>query len=1353
VPGYAVLELLGKGGMGIVYKARQVALGRTVALKMILHAEHAGDDERRRFRAEAEAVASLQHPHIVQIHEVGEHAGLPYFSLEFCPGGSLEKELDGTPWEGKRAAVLIETLARAMHAAHQKGLVHRDLKPANVLLAEGGTPKITDFGLAKRLDVQGPTQTGAVLGTPSYMAPEQAGGRKDVGPATDVYALGAILYELLTGRPPFRAATPLDTVLQVLSDEPVPVRRLQPKVPRDLETICLKCLEKDARKRYAGAEALAEDLRRFAADEPVTARPVGLAGRAVRWARRRPAVAALLAGMMGMAAVGLGGILWAYGEAVRERNAARAAERATEEEADKVRVQKQKADDKAEEARREAEAAKQATDEARRLTYFAQIGRAEAHLQAGDYEAARGVLRRVGPEHRGWEYGYLWRRAEGTPLTLRGHTNMVRSLSYSPDGSRLASASEDQTVKVWDARSGAEVLCLRGHTERVFSVTFSPDGTRLASASWDGTVKVWDARTGALLRNLSGHTGGVLSVSYSPDGTRLASASWDNTVKVWDARTGAEVFCLRGHTKPVFSATFSPDGTRLASASVDTTLKVWDARSGAELPSLGEHAGWFSAVCYSPDGTRIASEVKVLDARSGAEIHTLRGHTEHVTSVSYSPDGTCLATASEDGTVKVWDARSGTEVTTLRGHTGGVSAVAYSPDGMRLASASMDGTVKVWDTRGDGDFLASGGIVWSVSYSPDATRIAGVWDRTVKVWDADSGVNLLTLRGHTGKVRAVTWNSNGTRLASASEDRTVKVWDAHTGAELLALRGHTAGVHSVSYSPDDTRLATASGDKMVKIWDARSGAEILSLRGHTNGVTAVSYSPDGTHLASASWDRTVKVWDARSGAEAHCLRGHTQPVTAVSYSPDGSRLATASGEPNKSGEVKVWDARSGAEVLCLRGHTQPVTAVSYSPNGSRLATASEDQMVKVWDARSGAELLTLRGHTKKVNSVTYSPDGTRLASASMDGRVKVWDALSSTEPDAYDPWAEDHDRRIALAPAWHAQDATAAEKAGDWFAAVFHRRWLVRLRPDGPLERVRLARTLARFGFLRDALDVGDSLLADRPGLAPAYPERARLRLAAGRKAAAAADTLVGLALASRSRTGWPDFAAVNAEAGAAAAWRKEWPETREQFGLAVLWQAGEPEHLRKLAWAELAGGDLLACRLTLRRLHQELHGVDDLAVTFRLSASLCAGWQAAATPANLAGPAAAATLLRQEEARRAAVIAQAACLLPDALEAAELVLLARRASEAQPHSWQRREVLGAALYRAGKVEEAVRELDEAVRLHGVGSLWAQLFLALAHQRLGHVDQAKQWREKAQRGAVADWEEFVVQQQLCRELQ
>jgi serine/threonine protein kinase len=297
LPGYEILGELGRGGMGVVYQARQLKLDRVVALKMIIAGGHAGAAELARFRNEAEAIARLQHPNIVQIHDVGDYGGLPFFSLEYCPGGSLDRQLNGTPMSAARAAALVETLARAVQAAHQKGVIHRDLKPANVLLADDGSPKITDYGLARKLDQAGQTQPGTVLGTPGYMAPEQAGGKgqQELGPACDIYALGAILYECLTGRPPFKAATPLDTVLQVLSDEPVPPSQLQPTSPRDLETICLKCLQKEPAKRYGSAEDLADDLRRFRAGEPILARPVSRLERLWRWGRRNPGLAGLSA--------------------------------------------------------------------------------------------------------------------------------------------------------------------------------------------------------------------------------------------------------------------------------------------------------------------------------------------------------------------------------------------------------------------------------------------------------------------------------------------------------------------------------------------------------------------------------------------------------------------------------------------------------------------------------------------------------------------------------------------------------------------------------------------------------------------------------------------------------------------------------------------------------------------------------------------------------------------------------------------------------------------------------------------------------------------------------------------------
>jgi formylglycine-generating enzyme required for sulfatase activity/tRNA A-37 threonylcarbamoyl transferase component Bud32 len=336
-PGYEIVRELGRGGMGVVYEARHRKLRRTVALKMILAGNHSGATDLARFRTEAETIARLQHPNIIQIHEVGEHGGLPYLALEFCAGGSLEKKLAAAPLLPCEAAALVEKLARAMHAAHQKGVIHRDLKPANVLLAEGGAPKVTDFGLAKKLDEAGQTATGAVMGTPSYMAPEQAEARKgQLGPLADVYALGAVLYECLTGRPPFKAATAIDTLLQVVADEPVPPRQLQPKVPRDLETICLKCLHKEPHKRYASAEALADDLRRFLAGEPIRARPVGTAERAVMWARRHRAVTALAATVLLVAALGVAGILWKYLDAERQKGIAQRNEEAALKEAEKA---------------------------------------------------------------------------------------------------------------------------------------------------------------------------------------------------------------------------------------------------------------------------------------------------------------------------------------------------------------------------------------------------------------------------------------------------------------------------------------------------------------------------------------------------------------------------------------------------------------------------------------------------------------------------------------------------------------------------------------------------------------------------------------------------------------------------------------------------------------------------------------------------------------------------------------------------------------------------------------------------------------------------------------------------------
>jgi hypothetical protein len=517
VPGYEVQGVLGRGGMGVVYRARQVGLNRPVALKMILHAEHAAPEGHRRFLKEAESVARLRHPNIVPVYEVGEHqpAGggpaVPFFSMELCEGGSLEDRLQRAPLTPAEAAALVRTLAQAVQHAHEQGIVHRDLKPANVLLTPDAQPKVTDFGLAKRVGEAGQTASGAVVGTPSYMAPEQAGGRgKEIDGRADVYALGALLYECLTGRPPFKAATAAETLVQVLADEPVPPRRLQPRVPPDLETVCLKCLHKEPKKRYQSAQELADDLKRFLAGEVVRARPVGRLERGGRWCKRNPAVAGLLAAV-GMtltlgAAAATGFAVRAEQRAEGERRAkesaqaekqrAEEAERQAKREAraarmaeDKVRNEEKTARKAEEKARREEKAARAAEQLERRRNYWAGMLLTQAAWEQHRVDRFRQLLeeprpRRVGDEDfRGFEWFYWQRQPQRGHLTLRAHRGPVFGVCFSPDGTRLASGGGvDRTVRVWDTATGKEVLVLSGHTSPVNGVCFSPDGKRLATS-------------------------------------------------------------------------------------------------------------------------------------------------------------------------------------------------------------------------------------------------------------------------------------------------------------------------------------------------------------------------------------------------------------------------------------------------------------------------------------------------------------------------------------------------------------------------------------------------------------------------------------------------------------------------------------------------------------------------------------------------------------------------------------------------------------------------------------------------------------------------------------------------------
>lgn len=559
--------------------------------------------------------------------------------------------------------------------------------------------------------------------------------------------------------------------------------------------------------------------------------------------------------------------------------------------------------------------------------------------------------------------------------TLRGHTAPLRRVVFSPDGSRLATASWDKTTRVWDARTRQELLSLP-HPDRVTAVAYSPDGSRLATTAEDGVLRLWDAVTGASLLAINAHSAAADVVAFSADGSRLATAGRDNTLKLWDAASGAE---LRTLAAPwIFGLAFSPDGTKLAGASVaepDASM-VWDVETGSPLFSL---PGQLNAVAFSADGSRLATAGRDKTGRlwnvaTGQPVLTLLGHTDQLRDIAFSGDGRRVATAAGDATAGVWDAATGQPLFSLSGHTGWINGIAFSPDGTLVATAGRDQTAKLWNVAGHTS------AVLGVGFSPDGRQLATAGgDNQAKLWDLASGRAVRTFTGHTDSIYRLAFSPDGRTLATAGFDKLAILWDAATGQQVRSFPGHHDQLRDVAFSPDGTLLATASADFTARLWDVDSG-RALQLLPHNGQVRSVAFSADGRRLLTAGWDNALKIWDVASGELLQTLSGNNAKYNDAAFSRDGTRVASVTAGDT----VNLWDVATGAKLQTLSGAGRALTALAFGPGDAQVATAAGDSTVSVWDLASGSVTSTVSVHADAVNDVAFSPDGRQLATASAD---------------------------------------------------------------------------------------------------------------------------------------------------------------------------------------------------------------------------------------------------------------------------------------------------------------------------------------------------------------------------------